>query len=114
MTVTIGVLASAAGIITSIIFEFLPKLHDGYNKLPDNFQKLIMVGATLVTGAGAFALSCWGVLVQLFPGVVLPCTQPTVMGLLSAWLIAFFTSQGTFLGLLQKKPELPGSGEGKG
>lgn len=103
MTLTIAVFASVAGILTSVLFEYFPKLATAYQALPDNQQKLIMVGATAVTGAGAFALACAGWLVLLFPAVVLPCTQPTAMGLVASFIISFFSSQGTFLGLLQKK-----------
>lgn len=107
MTVTIGVLSSVAGILTSVIFEFWPKLHDGYNKLPDIQQKAIMAGATLVMGAAAMGLACSGILVKLFPGAILPCTQATGWDLAAAWIASFFSSQVTFLGLLQKKPVTP-------
>ena len=102
MIVTIGVLSSIAGIITSFIFALAPGLAVRYNALSSTWKKVIMAGATLVTGAAGMALSCYGLLDKLFPGVVLACTQLTGWDLMAAWIASFAMSQVTYFGLIKK------------
>jgi len=53
-------LAGTAGIVLSLLFEYMPGLHDWYNALADTKQKLIMLAALLLSAAGIFALACVG------------------------------------------------------
>ena len=53
-------LAGTAGIVLSLLFEYLPGLHDWYNALVDAKQKLIMLGALLLSAVGIYALACVG------------------------------------------------------
>jgi len=53
-------LAGTAGIVLSLLFEYLPGLHDWYNNLVDGYQKLIMLAALLLSAAGIFGLACAG------------------------------------------------------
>jgi len=51
-------IATVSGIVISLLFEYVPGLHDWYNNLSDKYQRLFMVGAGAVVVGGAFGLSC--------------------------------------------------------
>ena len=53
-------LAGIAGIVLSLLFEYLPGLHDWYNALADGYQKLVMLAVLLLSACGIFALACVG------------------------------------------------------
>lgn len=53
-------LAGIAGIVLSLVFEYVPGLHDWYNALVDAKQKLIMLAALAVSAFGVFGLACLG------------------------------------------------------
>lgn len=53
-------LAGIAGVILSLLFEYMPGLHAWYNDLEDSKQKLIMLSALLVAALGVFGLGCLG------------------------------------------------------
>ena len=53
-------LAGTAGVVLSLLFEYLPGLHGWYNALLDGYQKLIMLAALILTAAGIYALACAG------------------------------------------------------
>jgi len=53
-------LAGISGVVLSLLFEYLPGLHDWYNGLADTKQKLIMLVALLLSAGGVFGLACIG------------------------------------------------------
>ena len=53
-------LAGTAGVVLSLLFEYLPGLNDWYNALADGWQKLVMLGALILSAAGIFGLACIG------------------------------------------------------
>ena len=53
-------LAGISGVVLSLLFEYLPGLHDWYNDLVDGYQKLIMLAALILSAGGVFALACLG------------------------------------------------------
>ena len=54
------VVLTIAGVILSLLFEYVPGLNAWYNNLEDNPQRAVMLGAIFVTVAGALGLSCVG------------------------------------------------------
>lgn len=42
----------------AIVFEYFPVLHQKYNALPDNQQRLIMLALVVVAAAALFANEC--------------------------------------------------------
>ena len=84
-------LAGIAGIVLSLLFEYLPGLHDWYNALTDIKQKLIMLAALLVSAAGIFALACLG------RYDLVTCDVAGVWMLLEYFVLAVIANQATYL-----------------
>ena|SRR3990167_7592931 len=53
-------LVLVAGILISVIFNWLPKLKDWYTVQDDNAQKLIMIGVMGLAAGVIFGASCTG------------------------------------------------------
>ena len=51
---------AVAGVVASLVFEYIPGVSAWYNGLEDNWQKLFMLGILAAVVAAAFALSCAG------------------------------------------------------
>jgi len=89
-------ITALAGVVLSILFEYVPGLHNWYNALTDTKQRLVMLGVLFVTVAGAFGLSCAKWLTAF------PCTQQGVKDAVFAFVIALAANQGTYT-ILPKK-----------
>jgi len=82
-----------AGTTWSLALEYFPKLNTWYNALPDNTQRLFVLGSGLVVVLGVFGLNCVSFLFDL-PWAC------TLFGLKEAFVAYFafvLTSQGTYL-----------------
>lgn len=53
-------LSAFAGVLLSVLFEYVPKLHGWYNGLDDTSQRLIMLVCLVAVAAGSVGLSCAG------------------------------------------------------
>jgi len=84
-------LAGIAGIVLSLLFEYLPGLHDWYNALVDTKQKLVMLAALLLSAAGVFALACIG------RYDLVTCDVAGVWMLLEYFVLAVIANQATYL-----------------
>ena len=84
-------LAGIAGVVLSLLFEYLPGLHDWYNALVDAKQKLIMLGALLLSAAGVFALACVG------RYDLVTCDVAGVWLLVEYFVLAVIANQATYL-----------------
>jgi len=84
-------LAGIAGIVLSLLFEYLPGLHDWYNALVDTKQKLVMLAALLLSAAGVFALACLG------RYDLVTCDVAGVWMLLEYFVLAVIANQATYL-----------------
>lgn len=85
-------LSSAAGILLSLIFAYVPKLNTWYAKQESQVKSLIMLAALLIVAGGAFGLSCAG-----WFNMPITCDQAGVEGLATAFILALVANQATYL-----------------
>ena len=83
-------LAMYAGVVLSLLFSYVPGLSDWYAKLSGTYKRLVMLGLLFVVAAGAFGLSCAGVLATV------ACTQSGLMGIVEAFIAAAIANQAAF------------------
>jgi Na+/H+ antiporter NhaD/arsenite permease-like protein len=95
-TVTSALLIAAAGVLLSVLFEYIPGLSDWYNAKEDSLQRLIMIGCLVVVSGGLYGLSCAGYLQFIAPSLSLSCDQQGLIGLLVAFFSALIANQSTF------------------
>jgi hypothetical protein len=81
------VFAGIAGMLLAGIFEYFPWVHDDYNNLPDDLQRLVMIGAVFVVVAFAFLFSCLALIVAF------ACTGAGAQDALIAFVLAISSSQ---------------------
>lgn len=86
---TLAEISAAAGVLLAILFEYVPGLHNWYNALKDNYQRLIMLGCLVAVVAGALGLSCAGWL------SVFACTGAGLREAIFALVAAIVANQGT-------------------
>lgn len=84
-------LSALAGVALSLAFSYIPGLSGWFNAKEPTAKRLVMAGMLLVVAAGAFGLSCAGVL------AVAICDQSGAVGLVSAYLAALVANQATYL-----------------
>lgn len=80
--------STIAGGVLALVFQYFPWLSDGYNKLPDDQQQLIMLGLMFLVVAGAFGLSCAGLI------VVFVCAMDGAMKAFFVFFLAIGVNQG--------------------
>ena len=85
-------LAVIVGIVISIGFEYIPGLHDWYNKLANNYQRLVMLGVMVVVIGVAFGLGCAGLI-----GPIWPCTEEGGWLAVKLFVAAVIANQATYL-----------------
>jgi hypothetical protein len=78
-----------AGVILSLLFEYMPGLHTWYNGLVDNWQRVIMLCVILLVVGGAFGLSCYHWL------NIFACTGLGVREAVLAFIAALVANQST-------------------
>lgn len=81
-----------SGVVISLILEYLPKVNVWYNALPDNIQRLFVLGTGLVIVLGAVGLTCLEILSMPFA-----CTWPGLYDALLAFVAFIVTNQATYL-----------------
>jgi len=87
-----------SGIVISIIFEYFPKFSDWYNSLPDNIQRLVVLGSGLLVVLGAFGLGCLEILILSWI-----CTWAGLYDALLAFVAYIIANQATYLVLPKPK-----------
>ncbi len=84
-------ISAGAGLLLSLIFNFVPPVATWYYQIDKKYRGLVMVGFTALATLGIFGLSCAG----LFNWVA--CTTEGAKELLIAFLILLGTNQITYL-----------------
>jgi hypothetical protein len=84
------VIAIGAAVI-SLLMEYIPPFSTWYEKLSPGYKRLFMAGLLFVIVAGAFGLSCAGLL------AVFVCTLAGVWSAVQVWLFAIAINQGIHL-----------------
>jgi len=82
-------LSTVAGILLSLLFEYVPGFRDWFNKLEDVEKRLSMAVILLISVAVIFALSCCS------PLDWVDCTQAGIWTLLEAFFVALVANQTT-------------------
>lgn len=88
-------LASLAGILLSLLFSYVPGLSGWYAALSGEYKRLVMFGLLVLTGAGAYGLSCSGWGSDLVPE--LSCNQSSLVGLVMVIVRAAIANQAAYL-----------------
>lgn len=83
---------ASLGTAWSLVLEYLPKLNTWYNALPDNVQRLVVLGSGAVLVLGAFGLNCLQVIVPAWA-----CSVHSLSDVLFAYGSFVFASQATYL-----------------
>lgn len=85
------IISGAAGVILSVLFEYVPGFHQWYNGLAEETKKLIMLGVVTLVAAGVFGLSCANS--PLVAGVGVTCDRDGGWALVAAWIAAITANQ---------------------
>jgi len=88
---SVELISAIAGIILSLIFEFVPGFEKWYGGLDQQYKRLFMVGALFVVVGGAFGLSCAGLLAAF------PCTGAGAWLAVQAFIAALVANQTVHL-----------------
>jgi hypothetical protein len=88
---TAELLAAAAGTVLSLLFSYVPKFSDWYDKLEGNYKRLIMLAALLVTAAGTFGLACTGKF-----NIAVSCDVDGALGMFELFLAAAIANQAAY------------------
>lgn len=88
---SVELISAIAGIILSLVFEFVPGFEKWYGGLDAQFKRLFMVAALFLVVAGAFGLSCAGLLAWF------PCTGAGVWSAVQAFIAALVANQSVHL-----------------
>ena len=84
-------LVSIAGIILSLAFSYVPGLDVKFAALEGVHKRLVMLGLIFLTAAGAFGLSCAGLV------DVATCDQAGVWGLVQLFIFAAIANQSAYM-----------------
>lgn len=90
-----------AGILLAMVFEYFPVLNEKFNALPDNQQRLVVIGACVLVALGSFGLACAGFLNKLDPNAQLTCDEAGVLALVKSFVSILIASQATYNVLLK-------------
>lgn len=82
------VMASAA---ISLICSYIPGVKDWYEALTGDYKRMLMGAAIVLVAAGAFGLSCAGILSDV------TCSQNGAVELVTLVLLALSANQGMYL-----------------
>ena len=88
---TAELLASIAGIVLSLMFSYLPRLADWFDKLSPQYKRLLMGGLLVCVAGAVFSLSCIGIVVAVV------CDKAGAVGLLKVLIAALIANQSVFL-----------------
>lgn len=92
-------LAAVAGIVLSLLFSYVPGLHDWYGKQTAQAKSGIMAVCILLVAILTFALSCTGLQLST------TCDQRGAWGLVQIVIAALVANQGTYV--LSPQPKGP-------
>lgn len=88
---TADLLSAIAGVVLSLAFSYVPGVSGWFDALEATRKRLTMAVLLLLTTAGAFGLSCAGVI------DVAACTQTGAWSMVSAFIAALVANQATYL-----------------
>ena len=98
---TAEMIAGFAGVLLSLIFNYVPGLNTKFAGLAKETQQLVMLGLMVLVSAAALGLACANLAVDF--GIAVECTQAGVISLLQALFFAVVGNQGAYKILPQTK-----------
>ncbi len=87
-------LSLVTGTLLSLIFSYLPGVHNSYSNLEPTMKRLIMLGLLLVVSGSIYGLSCLGWVQEW--GVAITCNQSGLMALIRQTAIAIIANQSIY------------------
>lgn len=87
-------LSLVTGTLLSLIFSYVPGVHNSYSNLEPTMKRLIMLGLLLVASGCIYGLSCLGWVQEW--GVAIKCNQSGLMALIRQTLIAIIANQSVY------------------
>ena len=87
-------LSLVAGTLLSLIFSYVPRVHNSYSNLEPTMKRLIMLGLLLVVSGSIFGFSCLGWAQEW--GMAITCNQSGFMALIRQTLIAIMANQSVY------------------
>ena len=99
MELTSVLISSAAGIVLSALFSYVPGLRTWYGAQDSGIKSLIMLGSLVLVSGFIAASSCldWWVFIT--------CDKGGIMKLLEVLAVAFVSNQSTYLVTKNSLPE---------
>ena len=88
---TVEQLALAAGTVLSLLFSYVPKFKDWFDKLEGNEKRLIMLASLFVTAAGIFGLACTGKF-----DIAVACDLDGALGMFELFILAAIANQAAY------------------
>ena len=88
-------LSTAAGIVLSLAFAYVPGLAPKYDALDSTVKRLIMAGLVFLVALGLFGAGCANL--ALFGVDPVQCTQAGALNLFELFVAALVANQATFL-----------------
>ncbi|MBE9479819.1 MAG: hypothetical protein IMY80_07620 [Chloroflexi bacterium] len=88
---TVELISAIAGILISLILEFVPGVEGWYNKFSKQQKRLVMLVALFVVVGGAFGLSCANLI------AIFACTTFGVWQAVMAFIAALVANQSVHL-----------------
>ena len=90
-------LASLMGVVTSLIFSYVPGLKARFESLSSDYKKLVMIGILFLVVLGVYGASCF----DLYMGIT--CDLAGAKTMLSLFISALVANQTTYLLSPKKK-----------
>ena len=87
-------LSLVTGTLLSLIFSYVPGVHNSYSNLEPTMKRLIMLGLLIVVSGSIYGLSCLGWVQE--GGVAITCNQSGLMALIRQTLIAIIANQSVY------------------
>ena len=89
-------LSALAGVVLSLAFSYVPGLKTWFGGLPSIGKRLVMLAALLLVSAGAFGLSCAGVLDGALGTPAVLCEQRGALEIAWAFVAAMVANQAAY------------------
>ena len=94
-------LSAAAGIILSLLFNYVPRIRERYDLLDETGKRLVMLALLILVTGVVFGLTCFNLLADI--GLAVTCDRTGGIALLRALVIAIIANQGTYA--ISPRPE---------
>ena len=88
-------ISTAAAVLLSLAFSYIPNLSDWYAKLDGVRKRLVMLCLLVAAALSAFVLACSGHASAF--GLTVTCDEPGAIALLQSLVLAVMANQSAYL-----------------